>query len=61
MLFVAGESSIVYGFSLETHEIIDIWNVGENITSMDSINFEDGGTVWAVGCANGKIFLRFLP
>ena len=27
MLFVAGESSIVYGFSLETHEIIDIWNV----------------------------------
>jgi len=27
---------------------------------MDSINFEDGGTVWAVGCANGKIFLRFL-
>jgi len=72
MLFVAGESSIVYGFSLETHEIIDIWNVifnkfifqtkfsqvGENITAMDTINFEDGGTVWAVGCANGKIFLR---
>jgi len=27
MLFVAGESSIVYGFSLESHEIIDIWNV----------------------------------
>lgn len=26
---------------------------------MDSINFEDGGTVWAVGCSNGKIFLRF--
>lgn len=73
MLFVAGECSIVYGFSLETHEIIDIWNVyiklnrliillkvGENITSMDSINFEDGGTIWAVGCANGKIFIRYI-
>ena len=32
--------------------------MGENITSMDCINFEDGGTVFAVGCANGKIFLR---
>lgn len=27
---------------------------------MDCINFEDGGTVFAVGCANGKIFLRFV-
>jgi hypothetical protein len=32
--------------------------VGESITAMDSLNFEDGGTVWAVGCSNGKIFLR---
>jgi hypothetical protein len=58
---------------LETHEIIDIWSVGENITALDSHNFEDGGrysflntfsliyfigTVFAIGCANGKIFLR---
>lgn len=27
MIFVGGETSIVYGFSLESHEIIDIWNV----------------------------------
>lgn len=33
--------------------------VDEVITAMDCINFEDGGTVFAVGCSNGKIFLRF--
>jgi len=34
--------------------------VDEVITAMDCINFEDGGTVFAVGCSNGKIFLRFF-
>lgn len=28
ILFVAGSSTIVYGFSLETHEIIDVWTIG---------------------------------
>jgi microtubule-associated protein-like 5 len=50
VVYVSGEGSVVYAFSLENHEIIDIWSVGENITAMDSINFEDGGTVYAVGC-----------
>lgn len=27
ILFVAGDSSVVYGFSLDNHEIIDIWSV----------------------------------
>ena len=25
---------------------------------MDCVNFEDGGTVFAIGCSNGKLFLR---
>lgn len=28
ILFVSGSSTIVYGFSLETHEIVDIWSIG---------------------------------
>lgn len=28
IVFVAGSSTIVYGFSLETHEIIDVWTIG---------------------------------
>lgn len=60
ILFVSGSSTIVYGFSLETHEIVDIWSIGgeQQITCMDCINFEDGGTVFAIGCEGGKIYMR---
>ncbi|KAL4455920.1 hypothetical protein ABPG73_008674 [Tetrahymena malaccensis] len=60
ILFVAGQSSVVYGFSLETHEIVDIWTIGQEkpITAMDCVNFEDGGTVFAIGCDNGQIYMR---
>ena len=39
--------STVYAFSLESHELIDIWTLTDDITTMDCINFEDGGTVFA--------------
>ncbi len=52
ILFVAGSNSKVYGFSVETHELVDVWTVGAEqlITAMDCVSFEDGGTVFAVGC-----------
>lgn len=28
IIFVAGENTVVYGFSLETNEIVDIWTIG---------------------------------
>lgn len=49
---------MVYGFSYETHEIVDVWTIGDEITAIDSINFEDGGTVFALGTNKGKIYLR---
>jgi microtubule-associated protein-like 5 len=60
IIFVAGENTVVYGFSLETNEIVDIWTIGgdQEITCMDCVNFEDGGTAFAVGCENGRIFIR---
>jgi hypothetical protein len=60
IMFVGGASSIVYGFSIETHEIIDIWSIGgeEEITCMDCVNFEDGGTVFIIGCKSGKLLTR---
>lgn len=32
--------------------------MGESISALDCVSFEDGGTVFAIGCENGKIFLR---
>ena len=29
LVFTAGSQSMVYGFSLETHEIVDVWTIGD--------------------------------
>ncbi|CAD8183513.1 unnamed protein product [Paramecium pentaurelia] len=58
LVFCAGSQSTVYGFSLETHEIVDVWTIGDQISSMDCINFEDGGAVFALGTVSGKVYLR---
>lgn len=59
-MFAAGQSTIVYGFSLETHEIVDIWTIGgeEPITAMDCVSLDDGATEFIVGCAGGKLLSR---
>ena len=35
IVYAAGDSSIVYAFSLEDHDIIDIWSVGNSVTAID--------------------------
>ena len=49
---------MIYAFSLQSHEIIDIWTVGENITSMDCLSQQEGSTLLAFGSEKGNIFLR---
>lgn len=58
LVFCAGSQTTVYGFSLETHEIVDVWTIGYQISCMDCINMEDGGTVLALGTVKGRVFLR---
>lgn len=35
-----------------------MWSVGNSVTAIDCLSQEDGGTVFAIGCLDGKIFLR---
>ncbi|KRX11109.1 WD40-repeat-containing domain [Pseudocohnilembus persalinus] len=62
ILFAAGSAAVIYGFSLETHEIVDVWSIGgdQPITCMDCVNFEDGGTVFVFGTAGtpAKLIMR---
>ena len=57
VLFVAGKQTVIYAFSLQSHEIIDIWTVGENVTSIDCFG-EKGVILMAIGSENGRIFIR---
>lgn len=46
------------GFSHETHEVVDVWQVSDRITAMDCVSFEDSGTVFALGTTSGKVFVK---
>jgi len=58
ILYIGGSKTVIYAFSLQSHEIIDIWTVGENITSMDCLSQQEGSTLLAFGSEKGNIFLR---
>jgi microtubule-associated protein-like 5 len=38
ILYIGGSNTVIYAFSLQSHEIIDIWTVGENISAMDCLS-----------------------
>ena len=45
-------------FDIYTHELIDVWIVGNKITALAALSLEEGGLVIAAGCANGNIVIR---
>ena len=60
IIYASGDAAIVYAFSVENHDIVDVWGHSENITAMDCVSFEDGGTAFAFGSVSGKIHLRYI-
>ena len=58
VIMIGGESSCVYSYDINSKELIDVWLVGLNITSIDWISLEDGGFIAAVGTDEGKIAIR---
>ena len=55
---VGGDSGIVSSFDIETHELIDIWNVGSTITALASQSIDDFQFMIAAGTEEGKIVIR---
>lgn len=35
LVFIGGDDSQVYGYSLKEHDIIDKWSVGDAVVAMD--------------------------
>ena len=46
------------GFSVDSHEIIDIFNTQNVITAIDSITFENKAPMFAYGSEKGDIIIR---
>jgi len=58
-IVVSGLSSIVSTISCDRRIVIDQYTLGEGITATDSITFEDGGNVFAIGTSSGQLNLKF--
>jgi hypothetical protein len=37
---IGGDSGVVTSYDIATHELIDIWNVGETIVSLATLSLE---------------------
>jgi len=59
VIFAAGDSATVSAFSLENHQLMDLWSLGDSISAIHCAYFGDGGNVFAMGTISGKIHLRF--
>jgi hypothetical protein len=65
-IMIGGENGIVTSYDIATHELIDIWNVGEQVASLTTLSLEEGGFVVAAGTESGKLVIRqdweeFIP
>lgn len=63
---LGGDNGIVSSFDIQTHELIDIWNVGQAIASIACLSLDEGGFVVAAGTEFGKIVIKqdweeFIP
>lgn len=57
-ILIGGDNGIVSSFDISTHELIDIWNVGETISSLGCLTLDEGGFVIAAGTESGKVVIR---
>ena len=63
---VGGDNWIVSSYDIATHELIDVWNVGQPVSSLACLSLDEGGFVVAAGTDSGKIVIRqdweeFIP
>ena len=57
-MLVGGDDGQVMTFDMQTHELIDVWVVGNKISAIAALSLEEGGFIVAVGCHNGSLVFR---
>ena len=56
-VFVGGENGVVYVFSKDDHELIDVYEFEEPLLCMATVTIREGYIV-AFGCHSGNIHLK---
>lgn len=65
-IMIGGDNGTVSSFDIGTHELIDIWNVGQPISALACLTLEEGNFAVAAGTEQGNIIIRqdweeFIP
>ena len=63
---IGGDNGTVSSFDIGSHELIDIWNVGQPISALACLTLEEGNFCVAAGTEQGNIIIRqdweeFIP
>ena len=57
-VIIAGDEGIVSTFDVESHELIDTWNVGTRVSALAALSVDEGGFIIAVGTVSGSVIIR---
>jgi WD40 repeat protein len=56
---IGGDMGVVCSYDLETHDLIDVWNVGARVTALACLSLEEGGSfIVAAGTNEGNLIIR---
>jgi WD40 repeat protein len=55
---IGGDEGMVSTYDCNSHDLIDIWNVGAKITALACLSLEEGGFIVAAGTSHGSVVLR---
>lgn len=58
-VMIGGDMGIVCSYDLQTHDLIDVWNVGSRVTALACLSLEEGGSfIIAAGTNDGNLIIR---
>lgn len=58
-VMIGGDMGIVCTYDIESHDLIDVWNVGARVTAMACLSLEEGGSfIVAAGTNEGNLIIR---
>lgn len=58
-VMIGGDMGVVCTYDIETHDLIDVWNVGARVTALACLSLDEGGSfIVAAGTNDGNLIIR---
>jgi microtubule-associated protein-like 5 len=58
-VMIGGDMGVVCTYDIESHDLIDVWNVGDRVTALACLSLDEGGSfIVAAGTNQGNLIIR---